>query len=105
MDTIEAQPKTDNKKPVLVKEVIEKYYRLAILMDVVNQLEIEVLPHLKQLPKHYASNAIKYTRLLQKEVDKQLGLQNSELFGEIADELRKWLDETIVYKHEQNEQD
>jgi hypothetical protein len=87
-----------------MKAIIEKYYRLAILMDVVNQLEIEVLPLLKQLPKHYASNAIKYTRLLQKEVDKQLGFQNSELFGDIADELRIWLDETIVYKHQQNEQ-
>lgn len=87
-----------------MKAIIEKYYRLAILMDVVNQLEIEVLPHLKQLPKHYASNAIKFTRLLQKEVDKQLGLENAELFGNIADELRKWLDETIVYKHENHEQ-
>jgi hypothetical protein len=86
-----------------MKAIIEKYYRLAILMDVVNQLEIEVLPHLKQLPKHYASNAIKYTKLLQKEVDKQLGLKNAELFGDIADELRKWLDETIVYKHENHE--
>lgn len=103
MDTIKISSETDNKKPVLIKEVIEKYYRLAILMDVVNQLEIEVLPHLKQLPKHYASNAIKFTRLLQKEVDKQLGYENSILFGNISDELRKWLDETIIYKHEQNE--
>lgn len=80
----------EDKQAILVNKI-------AVLWDVINQYQTELLPGTRQNLKRITSNASKQTNLLVKTFDSIISEKNAIHFGDDADYIRDKIDE--LFKH------